>query len=305
MDKMCARKRYDAYRFDEVYIDPVNGWDAFMGRDVKCVQNTRTTIGGEMLTIQSFPAYQERAEFMRAKKYRPTSKEQQKVNERNAQRKFILKLNANFTTRDHWGTFGWDFRRMPATEEEVFRQVRRFIERINYRLKKMGLPKLRYMYVIESIGGNVDEGEPEIKYHLHIVMSRGLDRDTIESLWKGGRHPQVRNLEISDFGGLTGMAMYITKQALGKHHWGQSKGLKPWTRKPMDNYSKFSKGQVRRLAEAASRGESLKAIFEKAYPGYAYRDEYPAEIYKNEQFGGYYVYCRMYRKHENKRGGTS
>lgn len=294
---MRAQKGLSAYRYDSVYTELIKQDGELLGQDVKCAQNTRTIKAGEMLEIHSFPAYQGRADFLRAKKFSPTSKEQAKINERNARRKFIRTLSANFTTKDYWGTFGWDFGQMPASIDEAKRQAGLFVNRINYALKKKGRPNLRYMYVIESEKGNPLKHEPETKYHLHIVMSRGLDRDVIEELWRGGQYPQVRNLRIKDFGGLTGLATYITKQADGKRRWGQSKGLKPWTRKPMDSYSKFTKSQVRRMAEAASRGESLKAVFEKAFPGYTYWDAYPAEVYKNEQFGGYYVYCRMYRNH--------
>jgi len=285
---------YDNYDFEAVYSEDIPEDEELIANDINCLQRTDSTKAGEMIEIQSFPSFLNRKDYSRAKKCRPSGIEQQNLNEKNARKKIIRLTNANFTTDDIWGTFGWDNEQQPPTVDDARRETVNFIGRINYRRKKRGQLPLKYLYVIESVPGNPDEGEPEIKYHIHIIMGGDIDRDETEKLWHGGEYPQTRRLVIKDFGGLTGLSTYIAKHPDGKKRWGQSQGLKPWTRKPSKSYSKFKKSEIQKLMRDRNL---LKEVFEKKYPGYAYSEDYPCEIKYNEQIGGYYLYCRMYKKH--------
>lgn len=298
--KETSKVPYDNYDYEAVYSEEAPEDAELIGRDIKCLQKTVSTKAGEMIEIQSFLSFINRKDFIRVKKHRPSREEQQNLNEKNAKRKIVRLINANFTINDIWGTFGWDNERQPPSEEDAKRQVVNFIVRINYRRKKRGEKPLKYIYVIESKPGRPEKGEPDVKYHMHIIMGGDVDRDEIEQLWHGGEYPQTRRLVIKDFGGLTGLATYIIKNPKGKKRWGQSQGLKPWTHKPTGSYSKFTKSMVERMVR--DRG-SLKEIFERKYKGYAYSEDFPCEIKYNEQIGGYYFYCRMYRKHFGQRTG--
>ena len=288
---------YDKYDYTSVYYEDLPEDGELIDRDINYLQNTRTTKANEMLEIRSFPAFPKRKDYSRAKKCKPSRAEQQNLNEENARKQVVREVNANFTTNDLWGTFGWDNDRQPPSLEEAYRICDNWIARVNYHGRKEGLPLLKYMYTIEEAKGNPDKGEPAIKYHMHIVMDGMHDRDVLERLWTGGEYPQTRRLKVKDFGGLTGLATYISKNPDGKKRWRHSRYLKKWTRKPMDSYKKFEKTKIRKIVEMVRNDESLKRIFERAYKGYAYSDEYPCEVKYNEQIGGYYLYCRMYKKH--------
>jgi hypothetical protein len=287
---------YDNYDYAAVYTEdlPING--ECIGQDVKCLQKTKTTKSGEMIEIEAFPSFLNRKDYSRVKKFNPSTKEQQNLNEKNARKKVIRKINANFKKGDLWGTFGWDNERQPPTEAAAYKEAANFIDRVNYGRKRDKLPNMKYMYTIEAVEGNPAKGEPPVKYHMHIVMDGFYDRDNIELLWNGGEYPQTRRLQIKDFGGLTGLATYIAKNPDGKKRWRQSRGLKKWSKKPSESYSRFSKAKIKKIVEMARNSESMKVLFEREYPGYAYSEQYPCEIKRNDKIGGYYLYCRMYRK---------
>ncbi len=293
--------QYSQYNPDTAYPDTVleaGLYPEWYGKDVKCLQKTRTTKAGEMLECQSFPCFVDRADYTRAKKYRPTREVQAALNARNAQRKFIRKVNANFSTGDLWGTFGWDYERMPADMDAAWKEVGNYISRLRYHRRKAGLGNPKYMFVIESTPGRTERGEPETKYHVHMFLDGGFDRDQVERLWRGGEYPQTRRLRLKDFGGLTGVASYLTKKPEGRRRWGQSKGLKPYSRKPTESVRRLSKGKIRRIVKAYREddAEQIKDIMERAYPGYVYdHKQSPCEIYHNTEYGGTYLYCRMYR----------
>ncbi len=288
---------YDSYDYAAVYTEDLQEESELVEQDTKCLYRTKSTQAGEMMEIGVYTSFTNRKDFIRAKKCKPSRKEQQNLNEQNARKKVIRKINANFTTNDLWGTFGWDNDRQPESMEAAYRICDNWINRVNYHGRKAGLPLLKYIYTIEETEGNPDKGEPPIKYHMHIAMDGLHNRDVLESLWEGGEYPQTRRLKVRDFGGLTGIATYIAKNPDGKKRWRQSRGLKQWTHKPSFSYSRFTKAKVKKIVEMIRNSESLKPIFERAYPGYVYRDEYPCEVKYNKYIDGYYLYCRMYKKH--------
>jgi hypothetical protein len=286
---------YDNYNYEQLYDvdyseEPIS-YTEYIGRDIKCLMKTKTTKSGEMLESEIFPSFINRKDYTRAKKQNKSRKEQQNLNDKNAKRKIVRLTNANFTTNDLWGTFGWDNERQPPTMKDAQRETVNFIARENYRRKKRKQKNLKYIYVIESTPGRPEKGEPETKYHLHIIMGGDTDRDEIEQLWNGGKYPQTRRLVIKDFGGLTGLATYISKEPQGKHRWGASHGLK--LPKPKESYSKFTKSKIKKMV---FNQNLIKSTFEKAYPGYQYSEQYPCEIKYNSIIGGFYLYTRMYKK---------
>lgn len=297
--------QYSQYSPDIAYPDILTDslYPEWYGKDVKCLQKTRTTKAGEMLECQCFPSFCNRADYMRAKKYRPTREVQAALNARNAQRKFIRKVNANFSTGDLWGSFGWDYERMPADMDAAWKEVGKYISRLRYHRRKAGLGNPKYMFVIESKPGRPKRGEPETKFHVHLFLDGQFDRDQVERLWRGGEYPQTRRLRVRDFGGLTGVASYLAKNPEGRRRWGESKGLKPYSRKPTESVRKLSKAKINRIVKARLNddAEEIKDILERAYPGYTYdHKQSPCEVYCNTEYGGAYLYCRMYRRQSKR-----
>ena len=98
--------------------------------------------------------------------------------------------------------------------EEAMRNMRNYIDRLNYRRRKMGLPNVKYIYVTEY------DPHAKIRWHHHIIMDGLLDRDTVEKIWKHGERNQVRRLEY-DKDGLSGMANYVTQGTERKETMGE------------------------------------------------------------------------------------
>lgn len=291
--------QYDPNTSYPEIVPDMNLYPEWFGKDIKCLQKTRTIKAGEMLECQSFPCFVNKVDFTRAKKYRPTREVQAALNNRNAQRKFVRKVNANFFTGDLWGTFGWDYERMPIDMDAAWKEVGKYISRLRYHRHKAGLGNPKYMFVIESTLGKVEKGEPAVKYHVHMFLDGDFDRDQVERLWNGGEYPQTRRLKLKDFGGLTGVASYLTKKPEGRRRWGQSKGLKPYSKKPTESVRKLSRNRINQIIKAYRENDcrKIKGIMEQVYPGYVYdHKKSPCEIYYNTEYGGIYLYCRLYRE---------
>lgn len=293
-------KTYAAYNPDWVYTDlvPPNPPEQ-IGRDIKCLQLTRSTRAGVMLEVRAWPSYLCRQDYIRARRTKPTTDQQAMLNARESARKLVRIINANFGTGDYWCTFGWDFDRMPDTLRDARREIRNYLRRVAYHAKKAGAPVPIYVYVIEWTAGNPAKGQPATKYHVHLVMSGTVDRDLVEDLWNGGEYPRVRRIRVKDIGGLTGLGTYITKQYTGadrtkyQRAWGASVGLKDHSAKPTESYSKLSARQVERMARDR---DTIKETMERKYPGYIYDEDHPAEIRYNDRIGGYYLFARLYRR---------
>ena len=270
-----------------------------------CAYKTKTTQAGRMLEVEVYPSFLNRKDYTRALKQQRTGAAQKKQNDKNAQRKFVRLVHSNFAVGDIFFTGGFSDERQPADLRECHREIERFTSRLRYSSKRAGVKQILYVYVIERRTG----ADGAVKYHVHMILGRnagenvhGADRrDWIESRWRGGDYANTKSLQWKRGGGFTGISKYFTKQfeqlhdtgRAGLRHWGQSLHLKPWTKKPSESYSRFKKRRVAGLLKAPA---TMKAEFEREFPGYGYLEEYPCEVRYSEVVDGFYLYCRMYKK---------
>ena len=173
--------------------------------------------------------------------------------------------------------------------EEAMRNMRNYIDRLNYRRRKMGLPNVKYIYVTEY------DPHAKIRWHHHIIMDGLLDRDTIEKVWKHGERNQVRRLEY-DKDGLSGMANYVTKAPRGKKRWASSKGLKKPIEKKVHNKPAAPK-RYRKVGTfvhgMVKNRDSIEETVKIWHPDYEYTR---SEVYFNDFNGLFYIYIRMCRR---------
>ena len=223
----------------------------------------KTIRSGQMLECEIYPIWKTQSEAGRAKKALASRPAQEKLNEKNAKKHIMRLVNTNFTNADCWGTFGYDDDQLPASPEEAKRDLVNFLRRIARRRKKLGLEPMRYLYVTEWAGA---DGEP-VRCHHHVIMSGGMDRDEIESLWGHGAYPQVRRLRVKQDGGLNGLACYLAKNSRQYKRWGRSQNLK----EPIISIAekKITARQVERMVRDQIEAQELIA---KKYPGYACED---------------------------------
>ena len=240
---------------------------------------------GNYLEIDVFPVFP--VARSRQHKKNPTSEVQQKLNEHNAEQKLIRILNANFTSEDLEVHLTFRDENLPESDEEAARDVQNFLRRIKRLRKKANLPDLKYVCITEGGTGGT-------RYHFHVTMNGGLDRDVIEKAWGFG-YANSRRLQFNE-NGVEGLARYVTKQFREKKESGETIFRKRWTASknliippPKDRDGKISE---KRLKEIAEKEIQDGALFERLYPEYTFASMRP---FFNETNKGYYLCVRMYR----------
>lgn len=233
---------------------------------------------GEYLDVFIYPVFEtgKRSGGKRVKR-KPSTEAQKKLNKRHREEKLVRLLHANFTPEDleiHLTYRG----QQPESDEEAARIVRNYIRRVQRLRKKLGLPPLKYIVVTER-------GKRGGRYHHHITISGGIDRDTLENMWEHG-YANSRRLQFTEEG-LAGLGHYIVKSPVGKKAWTASKNLVDPEPKTRDG--RISGKEARELAENIQDNTQ----FEKLYPGYF---KSAAETFHNDVNGGCYIVARFYKK---------
>ena len=236
---------------------------------------------GEYLDVYIYPVFEtgKLGGGKRAKK-KPSTEAQKKLNQRHREEKLVRLLHANFTPEDleiHLTYKG----EQPGSDEEAARNLRNYIRRIQRLRKKMGLPPLKYIAVTER-------GKRGGRYHHHITVNGGIDRDTLESMWEYG-YANSRRLQFTE-DGLAGLGNYIVKSPVGGKAWTASKNLVD--PEPRTRDGRISGNKARELDKSLESGEKF-AKFESLYPGYLMS---AAEAFHNDVNGGCYLVARFYRK---------
>lgn len=292
---MRRRQKYIRYDYEEAYKDQLEKLSEQEIRDrvwtrERMLYATKEIRSGDQLELEIYPEFTRKqacripTEAMRAR----NRKARQNLNERNSRKMCERVINANFTNQDIWATFTYDEDHLPTSMDEAVRNMQNYIRRLNSHRKKRGLPNVRYVYTTEVS----EKG----RYHHHIVMDGDMSMDEVESTWTKGSRNQVRRLS-KDKDGLTGMAMYITKEKKGKARkkWTSSRGLK----RPEEsvNHYKFTKKDVQR---AAVSPDTIREKMDRLYgpEGYTFSR---VQVRYNKVNGGLYVYARMHRS--EKEGG--
>lgn len=284
---------YDNYNADEAYTndcEKLQEWEMerlLKEGKVKCLYRTTTTkstniqSGKTLLEAQVYPSFFNREDVPKTKKKRDSRPSQTNLNDKNSRRYLTRLICINFGKGDLWCTFGWNDSCLPEDEERARKDIQNFIKRINRRMKRVGRPNIKYVYVLAFDG--------YARPHFHIVMTgKGINRDELEELWGKCDRPNTRRIKPDDDFLLTGLATYISRNPHGKKRWCPSKNLvKP--QKVTKSYSKFKKGTVNKMAKDHN---TMKIQMEKAYPGYRFLD---AEVMHNGVNGAFYVYARMIR----------
>lgn len=230
---------------------------------------------GEYLDVFIYPVFEAGTRSGKRAKRKPSTDAQKKLNERHRKEKLARLLHANFTPEDL--EIHLTYRDQPESDEEAARLVRNWIRCVQRRRKKLGLPPLKYIVVTER-------GKRGGRYHHHVTLSGGMDRDELENMWTHGR-ANSRRLQFTEEG-LAGLAYYITKSSVGKKAWTASKNLVD--PEPRTRDGRISGKKARELAENIKDNTR----FEKLYPGYLMSE---ASAFHNDVNGGCYLVARFHR----------
>lgn len=257
----------------------------------KCVYALKEITAGTQFEIEIYPEFQKMSDVPEEGRKRDNSKAQKNLNNKNACKYLVRLINENFTKEDLWETLTYGKGQEPKDMEEATRNMQNYIKRINYRRKKLGLPPAKYIYVTEY------SPDAKVRWHHHLIMDGALDRDIVESTWKKGDRNQSKRLDPDEYG-LTGMAIYVTKEKdrkKGEKRWNSSKGLKQFrvrkvhSKQPeprKGNYKAISKYVEGFVRDRTNLEEQLK----KWYPNKTFTD---SAVYYNDFNGMFYIRARM------------
>ena len=299
-----GKSRYIEYDYESVYDKYIKDLPEEkiirMLRDgkIRSLYATKEIRAGDLLDVEIYPEFTRKQkkdrEIIDQVKKEKQKAAQEKLNAKNSEKRCERLINENFDTGDIWETLTYGKGQEPKDLKEAKKNIKNYIERLNYYRKKEGLPLLRYVCTAEC-------GEKG-RWHHHIVMDGDMPMDLVESKWKHGRRNQVRHLE-KDENGLSGMGHYISKQK--KNRSDGSKYQKVWTasknlRKPQirKNHYKFRKKDVNQMVEGKVDVADKMA---KWYAADGYR-LLRYEIRYNEMNGRFYISARLNRP---PRGGAN
>lgn len=243
---------------------------------MQCKYREKLIFAGDMIFGVVYPTF--RKAGARRGKYRETSEQQKRLNERKSRERLTWLIHANFGRGDLALHLTYADGNLPESEEAFERDVKNYIRRITRLYKKTGVC-LRYVYVTEySETGRA---------HVHLILSGGVSRDALEEAWGMGRCNADR-LQFNECG-IVDLAKYITKseRAKGRRRFCTSRNLvKPVERTNVHTWSR------KQLAEVDEAGNPHRR-FAELYPGY-WLSEFP-KVEKNGVNGGMYMEFVMYK----------
>lgn len=243
---------------------------------------------GDMIFLSVIPTW--RPAGKRRGRFRPTSEDQKRLNEKYAMLRAQLIAHANFTAKDIRIDLTYSDRYLPADEEQFERDQRNFYARLRRRYRQEGI-ELKYM----NFPAYSETGRP----HVHVILTGGVKYETLFELWGMGR-VKANALEFDERGVIdltfyfgsqkkAGKTDPIHERAKGQRRWSGSRNLvHPVERHNLHEYSR------RELDEIADAGFTRKhEIFRDAYPGY-WLSEMPS-IRWNDVNKAWYMDAVLYR----------
>lgn len=207
----------------------------------------------------------------RAKRQEATSLAMQTYNENRAKRYLVQLTNTNFRAGDFSWTGTYDDEHLPGPEdrERADQDWTNYIKRLYRLCDKRGIRRPKWVEVTEYTTVQED-GTYLGRHHHHAIIEHvpGLDRDTMETLWRKGKSEKLGFCRCeyvqADHNSVESLARYITKNRRCARRWRQSQGLEK-TKRPRPNDTKWSR---KRLREASTLYIDDRAFWAKQYPGW-------------------------------------
>ena len=282
------KKKYLEYDYEGMFSNSTSMLDEWMVEQIlkqphKCVYATKEYKLKDQLEIEIYPEFSNKKDVIEHS-VRKNKKAQKNLNDKNS-RKYLRRLvEKNFDTGDIWATLTYDDEHLPKNMEEAKKNIANYIKSINYRLKKMGCPNAKYVYITEY------SETSKIRYHHHLIIKCELTMDELEKKWKHGRRNETRRVD-RDENGIIGLSKYISKtREKGKHEkrWSSSINLEKVS--PRKNHYKFKKKKV---DEMIKDNDCIQTHMEQTYPDYIFTN---ANCYYNDFNAKWYIQARMRKR---------
>lgn len=248
----------------------------------------RIWVCGDFIEAEAYPVFQRPG--ARREKCNPTREAQRRLNQRDAEKHFSRMLRMNFGEGDYELDLTFD---RIVDEKEAARLLADYIRRLRRLFKKAG-GELKYIYTVEV-------GKKSGRTHIHMVISGGIDRDTMERCWGQG-YANSRRLRF-DENGLEGLAKYICKEGRPDaetekrtyRRWSGSRNLlRP---APEIHDGEVTVAEMAETVEAIERRSAAEDV-RREWPGFELVE---ATALRNRVNKGIYISLQMCRRERWKR----
>ena len=285
--KKRTREYEYEYDYENFYTESIDAAEddviekLLKNRSIRYHYMTKTVKSGNQFEVEIYPLFSKKDFDKYRPKKKPTRLAQKYLNDKNARKYFIRLVNANFGPDDWVIHLTYFDSKRPTNIDDANHEVKKYIDRINYHRKKIGLKNAKYVYVTEY------DPDKKINVHHHLIIEGGLERRKMKDLWKNGMRTEIDELEPDD-AWLTGLAMYLSKDPKGKKRWKQSKNLK----KPVErkSYTVFSNRKIRSMVD----DQSLVSVYMNR--NYKAKHYLQHEVRYNKVNRMFYIYVRMRTK---------
>lgn len=276
-------------------------------------QRTRTVKAGPMVYVECYPIWEAKAaQAAKSEAKRELHRiAQEKLNQRNAEKKLARLINENFGAGDLILTLEYAKGGGPADEAQAMRDMQNYLRRIKTLRDKRGLDAMKYVYVIEETQSRT-HGR---RFHHHVIMSGGISRDEAEKKWtqKHGGFCNARSAQ-PDEKHLTGFAVYLLRNKKGRtqekdgknpqqramrRRWNCSKNLRDPDEYASTADKKISVRKAGRIAETMENFDRAREIFEKLHPDCRLLE---VSARRSRWTTGVYICAELRRKEKPKNG---
>lgn len=227
-----------------------------------------------------------RGKAMREKKVNLSSPDQVRRNKARALKQFRLKARTNFTEEDIYLTLTYDVMNMPANEKEAKKDFHNFVRRVNRKRAARKLGPVKYMGTIERKGD---------KFHFHMLINGGLDRDELETIWGKGLSNASR-LRADDEELMQKLCQYILKESRNKEKYESSYFCSRNLKEP--KVTKTDWAFTHRKLEELAGLTDCREVWEQIYPGY----EFIEAASTFNEMTGWHITVKMTRKEKHVSG---
>ena len=274
------------------------------------MEREKKTISGRLLEADFYPVWENGSKMpVRPSGTKESSEAQKKYNNNMAIKRAVRLINANFDNEDLLLTYTYEQKFAPSTIEEASRDMDNYKRRIKTRraselkriekllktdpqnkkyralLKKLKAP-FKYYYTIEEVIYKTGSLKGQKNYHVHLFMTGGLDRDTVEAMWGKSVRVNARRFRPEVFGP-EAAARYISKDPQGRKRFRHSQNLVQPETRVKDGH--ISSRTVERMAKQLVDD---KEYWERRYKGYRFLRCFSRF---NKYNGHWYVSVVMYK----------
>lgn len=166
-------------------------------------------VSGKLFEAEFFPIAANGKRYSRGKKKRVSRAVQQRLNDKNARKKLRRLIESNFAAeKDYYCTFTYTDDQMPESYDACKRDVNNYFKRLRRARAKADLPELKYIYVIEF---TQSKRTGKKRFHIHMVISGGLQRQSMKNIWGKGDVKKVEELQEGS-NGFEALANYMCKE---------------------------------------------------------------------------------------------